>query len=191
MYLLWSVYDGPNKDTIFLATFQFAICKTLNYFTTSNMEGVGDVTLGKLGSNVRCILSLLLIPLVCNQLKKYRSMWIVEKCRKYVRYIKWQNFTEHKLNIILKSKVLEIYFSFAMEYLLLWFTLWCCQYQDYSVKWWGKWWTGEHLGRSCHGPINILSWNLSGRDEEVMKNHSSDSFCPSHRSELSISQIKV
>jgi hypothetical protein len=74
MYLLWSVYDGPNKDTIFLATLQFAICKALNYFTSSNMEGVGYVTLRKLGSNVRCILTLLLVPLVCNQLKKYQSI---------------------------------------------------------------------------------------------------------------------
>lgn len=88
MYLLWSVYDGPNKDTILFATFQFAICKTLNYFATSNMEGVGDVTLWKLGSNVWCILSLLLVPFVCDKLKREQSTWTVEQRRKYDRCIK-------------------------------------------------------------------------------------------------------
>jgi len=69
-YLLWSVNDGTNKDAVFLATLELAICKTFVCFTAAKMEGIRDVTLGKLGGNVGCILTFLFISSLGNQLKK-------------------------------------------------------------------------------------------------------------------------
>jgi hypothetical protein len=92
-YLLWSIYNSPNENTILLSTLQFSICETFDYFTTSNMEGVGYITLRKLGSNVWSILTFLLIPFVCNQLKK-KSIEITSM--NYVRCSKCQQITGNK-----------------------------------------------------------------------------------------------